>query len=235
MNPRAGRYMPWAIALLLALGGHLLLAANMRQWHAQLLPATPSATLLIELPPLPEVQAPPTATEAEPLPQTTVETAPPKPVVHAAIALKTPVKRPDQTPSAVPPAPPKAPAPPRQTATATTTPGPVTAVARTTARAPNQALITWQNQLLGHLARFKRYPDSARRRGVQGTNTVHLLIDKSGHVTSVTLSSTSGSAALDRATLQLIRRAEPLPPPPAELLEEGHVQVAAPISYSLDH
>ena len=65
-------------------------------------------------------------------------------------------------------------------------------------------------------------------------NSLRLVIDGSGTVENFALVSTSGSASLDRATLQMIRRAQPLPPPPAELLEDGRVEVVAPVSYTLD-
>ncbi|HEY6611561.1 MAG TPA: energy transducer TonB, partial [Pseudomonas sp.] len=37
-----------------------------------------------------------------------------------------------------------------------------------------------------------------------------------------------------RATLQMIRRAQPLPAPPAELLQNGQLEVVAPFVYSLE-
>ncbi|MNF05729.1 Gram-negative bacterial tonB protein [compost metagenome] len=60
------------------------------------------------------------------------------------------------------------------------------------------------------------------------------MVDAEGKVISYSLVGKSGSASLDRATLEMIRRAQPLPPPPPELLNNGSLEVVAPFVYSLD-
>jgi len=42
----------------------------------------------------------------------------------------------------------------------------------------------------------------------------------------------SGSSLLDEATLQLVERAAPLPPPPAEIAG-AQIAIAVPIRYSI--
>lgn len=79
---------------------------------------------------------------------------------------------------------------------------------------------SWQSQLLRHLARYKRYPEHARRRGIEGTSQVRFSLDGQGRVLSVALAKSSGNAAIDSATLAMIRRASPVPKPPAELLQQ---------------
>ncbi|HEY8331447.1 MAG TPA: energy transducer TonB, partial [Pseudomonas sp.] len=97
-----------------------------------------------------------------------------------------------------------------------------------------QALPSWQSRLLAHLNRHKRYPEDARRRGQQGVVKLRFVVDGRGQVLSFALAGKSGSASLDRATLQMIRRAQPLPVPPAELLQDGRLEVVAPFAYSLE-
>ncbi|WP_256659971.1 energy transducer TonB, partial [Pseudomonas sp. LS-2] len=99
---------------------------------------------------------------------------------------------------------------------------------------PSTALPSWQGDLLRHLSKFKRYPEDARRRGMQGINRLRFVVDGEGRVLSYEIAGGSGSAALDRATLEMIRRAQPLPKPPAELLNNGTLEVVAPFVYSLD-
>jgi len=53
-------------------------------------------------------------------------------------------------------------------------------------------------------------------------------------VVSFELVGKSGNADLDRATLEMIRRAQPLPKPPADLLSNGTVELTAPFLYSID-
>ena len=98
----------------------------------------------------------------------------------------------------------------------------------------SKALPTWQSDLLRHLAKYKRYPEDARRRGLQGINRLRFVVDADGKVFSYSLAGGSGSAALDRATMEMIRRAGSLPKPPAELLTNGSIEVVAPFVYSLD-
>lgn len=50
------------------------------------------------------------------------------------------------------------------------------------------------------------YPESARRRGVEGTVTAGLLIDADGGVTEVWVERSSGDGALDEAALAAVRR-----------------------------
>ena len=100
--------------------------------------------------------------------------------------------------------------------------------------APSSAAPNWQGQLLAHLNRFKRYPDDARRRGQQGVVKLRFVVDGQGQVLSFELAERSASGSLDRATLEMIRRAQPLPAPPAELLQGGRLELVAPVVYSLE-
>ncbi|WMR30711.1 energy transducer TonB, partial [Metapseudomonas otitidis] len=101
------------------------------------------------------------------------------------------------------------------------------------ASAMTQARETWQSQLLAHLAKYKRYPEDARRRNIEGVNRLSFTVDAEGKVLAYALTGKSGSASLDRATLEMIRRAQPLPPPPPEILVNGTREVTAPFVYSL--
>jgi protein TonB len=54
-----------------------------------------------------------------------------------------------------------------------------------------------------------------RPRGVRGTATVSYRISSSGGLAGASISRSSGSAKLDKAALQIVRRAAPFPKPPA--------------------
>ena len=47
---------------------------------------------------------------------------------------------------------------------------------------PASIRITWQKAIISHLSRFKRYPDAARARGVQGIVNVEFTIDREGRM-----------------------------------------------------
>ena len=215
----------WSVALLLVLVVHLLLGALALNWRSSVVPVPPAmAALQIELEPLPVAITPPVV---EPQPE------PPAPQVIPVVAkpkLVVEKPKPKAKPAPVKPkAEPTLPAAVPQTAQKAV--APVQDEINHNAR--KAAKLTWQNRLLSHLARYKRYPEDARRRGLQGINSLRLVINRQGQLTAFALASPSGSASLDRATLQLIRRAQPLPAPPPELFDDEQLEVIAPISYSL--
>jgi periplasmic protein TonB len=87
--------------------------------------------------------------------------------------------------------------------------------------------------LQGHLVEFKRYPPRARKQRQQGIATIRFVVNKDGHVLSAQLIKSSGAAILDHEALALIKRAQPLPKPPTELLLHGQITLALPIGFDL--
>lgn len=230
----------WTVSWLFVLAVHIGIGLWALYWHPETVAVElPPPAMIIELPPMPEVVPPPpapaemVAPEPEPVPEV-VEAPKPKIVLEKPkpkpkpkpkekpIEPPKPVEKPAEQPmpdaEPAPPAPPSAPTAPQPSSTA----------------APSQAEITWQSKLLSHLARFKRYPDDARRRGAEGTSRIRFSVDAEGKVLSVSLAGSSGNASLDRATISMIRRAQPLPVPPADILNGNSVEVVAPFVYSLD-
>ncbi|MEI9923184.1 MAG: energy transducer TonB [Bradyrhizobium sp.] len=89
----------------------------------------------------------------------------------------------------------------------------------------------FQRALLSHIARYRRYPDDARRDGIQGIATVLFAMRRDGTVAEVWVRSSSGNNSLDAAALDTIRRAEPLPRIPAELPDRLNVLI--PVAFNL--
>jgi periplasmic protein TonB len=105
-------------------------------------------------------------------------------------------------------------------------------VARATAGreevATSAAIRSWERDLIAKIERNKRFPADAR--GHFGIVSVAFAIDRTGHLTEVRLLHSSGAPALDRAALDLIRRSQPFPAPPAEMAERD-LSFVAPIRY----
>ncbi len=93
----------------------------------------------------------------------------------------------------------------------------------------SNALPNWRSQLVARLERYKRYPSDAR--GDAGTTQVAFRVDRSGGVHNVRIARSSGSSLLDRETLSLLDRAQPMPPPPAGV-SEAELSVVAPVRYN---
>jgi periplasmic protein TonB len=115
-------------------------------------------------------------------------------------------------------------APPVIAASATTAP--------TAGAARTAMLVSWKRRLALHLQRNKRYPPEAQAKREHGMAKVSFVVDRQGHVISSTIVKGSGSDALDRETLALLQRAQPLPTPPSDV---GGTQFAfsVPILFDL--
>lgn len=96
-----------------------------------------------------------------------------------------------------------------------------------------QTKVSWKGLVQGHLNNFKRYPPSARKKRQQGTTTIRFVVNQDGYVLSVHLTNSSRVMDLDNEALAVIKRAQPLPKPPAELLSHGQITLTLPIGFNL--
>lgn len=77
----------------------------------------------------------------------------------------------------------------------------------------------WQKELVAHLNRYKRYPPSAARRSIEVV--VSFTLDRAGRVVAANVVKGSGDASFDDAALSMMKRADPVPQPPARVADEG--------------
>jgi periplasmic protein TonB len=82
---------------------------------------------------------------------------------------------------------------------------------------------------VARLAKAQRYPDQAR--GLQGVVSLAFTIDRHGGVVSSRIVKSSGSTILDAEALDLIKRAAPLPPPPADVADSD-LSFVVPIRFA---
>jgi len=215
-------------APLVAIAHAALLWAAM-QWTAPR-PATispPSFTLDLEAPPAAVETPPPPRPEPRIQPQAKVE-PPPRPV-----------RKPAPKPKPVLTAPPAPVAEMAEAAEPVAAPVPAEATAagrpspsRPSTPTVSQAEISrWQGTLLAHLERHKRYPRDAQMRRQEGAATVRFVMDSSGRVLSAVLERGSGVESLDRESLALIERAQPLPHPPDGTGDR--IDLAVPVRFFL--
>lgn len=93
-------------------------------------------------------------------------------------------------------------------------------------------IAAYQESLLRHLARHKRYPAEARARQRQGVALVRFTMDRAGNVMTVVLAKSSGASALDNESLALLRRAAPMPAPPADV-RGNPIDLVVPVEFTL--
>jgi protein TonB len=81
-------------------------------------------------------------------------------------------------------------------------------------RADRRAIENWQRDLVVHINKKKRYPQTARDQRQQGIVTVAFTMNRQGQLVSASVAKGTGYAPLDEAALDMLRRASPLPSPP---------------------
>lgn len=101
------------------------------------------------------------------------------------------------------------------------------------AKSAKHAELSWEGLVKGKLNSVKRYPPDAKRRGREGIASVTFLVDAQGNILSSEVSHSSGTQSLDRESLAMLKRAEPLPKPPDNLLVNGRKRVMMPINFDL--
>jgi protein TonB len=235
----------WGAGLTLALGIHAAGAVVlMERWQGKAEPFAGAPAILVDFAPAPAAPAttppalPPgplqpqqdeTLPQQQPAPEMTetVE-APPAPAQTIDVL---PPRRPERTDQAKPK--------PRRQASRASAPSPAAHHARrAVAPAPGApaldpaAVPNWKSALFARLERYKRYPPEAKARGEQGVAQLAFSIDRRGGVHGARILRSSGSALLDRATLQLIERAQPLPAPPPGMTGT-RIAIVVPIRYHI--
>jgi protein TonB len=96
----------------------------------------------------------------------------------------------------------------------------------------SNAIPSWSRQVAALLERNKRYPAAARAKGDKGTAQLAFSLDRQGRVTTARITKSSGSAALDQEALDLVRRAQPFPSPPAAL-NGAQVDLTVPVRFNV--
>ncbi|WP_334184459.1 energy transducer TonB family protein [Novosphingobium sp.] len=202
-----------------------ILAGLFATWHAVQPMVAPSEALVVTMEPL---AAPPEPMEAVPEGPRRIEKEeqkvereeqpePPKIVIPQ---LKAPEARHEPLAAAAKPADPV----PETTA-------PKTLPAPPARHTSSNADATWEALLLAHLEKYRRYPPAARARREEGAAFVSFRMNRAGKILSASLARSSGSVFLDRAALETIRRAQPLPAIPDDKPEE--LELSLPIEFFL--
>jgi TonB family protein len=93
------------------------------------------------------------------------------------------------------------------------------APAHGTGESARRLRVTWQKELMAHLDKHKRYPADRSRKSAE--ILVSFALDRKGHVLSTTIVKGSGDAAFDQAALAMVRKSDPVPPPPPLVADEG--------------
>lgn len=219
---------PLLLSAPLVAAAHAALLWAAMQWTAPLPDILPAPSFAIDLEPAAAPAPPQPKVEVEPQPQP----QPPRPVATKPAPKRSPAPPPSPVAAkteeaAEPAAPPAAPEP----AATPVPPAAPPAAAAPPPIAPAAEVSRWQGLLMAHLERHKRYPRDARLRRQEGIVAVRFVMDSAGRVLSAVIERPSGVESLDRETLALLERAQPMPRPPGGSGER--VDLVVPVQFLL--
>ena len=90
----------------------------------------------------------------------------------------------------------------------------------------------WERELVAHINRFKRYPQGGG--GESAEVIINLQLDESGRVASASILRSSGRLDFDAAAIAMVRRADPVPRPPAGAAQAG-LNFSLPVIFRPGH
>ncbi len=91
---------------------------------------------------------------------------------------------------------------------------------------------TYYMKLAAWLAKHKRYPRRAKKTGITGVVKIRFSINTSGQINEFTIVESSGHKILDKAALDMLKRASPLPKIPQNLNVKT-LTLTVPIQFTL--
>lgn len=220
---------PGLLSLGLSLLLHGLGALALWQWIADYQPSPERPTLQISLrngaaAPTPAAAAEPLQPAAAPAPATPRPRPVPAPPRELAKTATSPAPIPVPASLPEPPLALAAPPPPAQPAVDAGLP--VTPIADTVVSTATLRVLEW-------LAQHRRYPASARRARLQGTVEIVVVLMPDGRLVNQRIAQSSGHAVLDKAAMELLRRASPLPSSAFFTGEARQLELRLPIVYRL--
>lgn len=202
----------WGFSALVVASLHAGLIATLTRWHEPNIGSEGAEAIIVDLAP---VNAPPTDSrsdlapgpeqqQTQPAPDTPLEAAkepekiePLPSLPNADVQLPPERKQPDKPVEQAPPVP-ESTSPPRP-------------------RPSAAAIASWHQKIALQVERHKGYPASARARHETGVAELAFTLDRNGKVVKSRVVRSSGFVALDQETIDTVRRAQPFPPPPANM------------------
>jgi TonB family protein len=95
-------------------------------------------------------------------------------------------------------------------------------------------MLRYEQKISAWLQRHKTYPSMARQLGQHGTPVIRIRIDRQGNVKFSSIDQSSGYQMIDRAALDMVKRANPLPTAPKEYPGGALLEFRIPVQFKLN-
>jgi protein TonB len=89
----------------------------------------------------------------------------------------------------------------------------------------------FRERLHDHIAQVRQYPVALNAKRIEGRVEVEFVMNRKGVVLNVWINHSSGNIALDKAAVETVLRAQPLPAIPANLPDL--IEIALPVDFSV--
>ena len=83
------------------------------------------------------------------------------------------------------------------------------------------------------IEKFKKYPDEARSQGMQGETVIRIRIDRQGNIRYYILERSTGFEVLDRAAIDMVKLANPVPAVPNDYPQGDLIEFLIPVNFHL--
>lgn len=95
-----------------------------------------------------------------------------------------------------------------------------------------QDISGWQQEVNKKIAKKQSYPRAALRKELEGKAKVEINVDREGNIVAHTIQTSTGHDLLDREVGKMMKRASPLPVPPAEATD-SQLTMVVPVAWVL--
>jgi protein TonB len=203
----------WTFSALIIASLHAALIVTLTRWHEPVIGSEGTDAVIVDLAPFPaspkesrddlapgpeqqQSVASPDVPKVEEKPQEKIEPLPRVP--DADLQLPDEIKPPDKPAEQSSPPVPQTTSPPKP-------------------RPSAAQVASWHRKIALQVEQHKGYPTSARARHETGIAELAFTLDRNGKVLSSRVVRSSGVPSLDQETIDTVRRAQPFPPPPANM------------------
>lgn len=91
----------------------------------------------------------------------------------------------------------------------------------------------YEQEISMWVTRHQIYPEAAEKAHIEGKTIVRIRIDRNGHIIYSAIDTSSGSAIIDQAVMQMVRDSDPVPRVPDNYPTGRELEFLIPISFTL--